>query len=205
MVVDPSTPIIGGLWKGLGFYYEGFIYGIIQSLRMLIPMTYGMLIFWTEEPIRILVGLNKLKLPYTISFMVMTCLRFIPITFAEARVTLNSQRLRKYKPFDLKGIIFLYGLYNTMIQTLVPLLANCIRKSVNMAKSVDSRAFRSSSQRTQLREIKMTIADKIVCIILIILVVSIILLELLDYLQTAGIYYNSSLLPFTGLLENLYN
>ncbi|KAJ52363.1 energy-coupling factor transport system permease protein [Clostridium tetanomorphum] len=195
MVVEPSTPIIGGLWEGIAIYYEGFVHGMTQSLRMVIPMTFGMLIFWTEDPIRILIGLNKLKLPYTISFMVMTCLRFIPITFSEVKVTVNSQKLRKYKPFDAKGVIFLYGIYRTVIQTLVPLLSNCIRKSMNMARSADSRAFRAYDERTQLRKIEMKIFDKIIITLFFLLTIGIILCKLLAYCSNARIYYNNRLLP----------
>lgn len=195
MIVEPSTPIIGGLWEGIAIYYEGFIHGMTQSLRMVIPMTFGMLIFWTEDPIRILIGLSKLKLPYTISFMVMTCLRFIPITFSEVKVTVNSQKLRKYKPFDAKGVIFLYGIYRTVIQTLVPLLSNCIRKSMNMAKSADSRGFRAYDERTQLRKIEMKAFDKIIITLLFSLTIGIIACKILSYCSNAGIYSSNRLLP----------
>ena len=93
-LVDPSVPLVGGLWEGLAIYYEGFIYGLQQSLRLIIPLTFGLLIFWTEDPVRILAGLTKLKLHYVISFMIMTCLRFIPVVIDEAKITLTSQRLR---------------------------------------------------------------------------------------------------------------
>ena len=195
MMVDPSMPIIGGLWEGIGVYYEGFIHGIVQSLRMIIPMTYGLLIFWTEDPIRILLGLNKLKMPYTMSFMVMTCLRFIPITLSEVKVTINSQKLRKYKPFDIKGIIFLYGIYRTTIQTLVPLFSNCIRKSSNMARSADSRGFGAYEQRTQLREIKMKLVDWIIIIIFFGITAGMIVCKLLESLSASGIYHSNDLLP----------
>lgn len=194
-VVDPATPIIGGLWEGVGLYYEGFIHGMVQSLRMVIPMTFGMLIFWTEDPIRILIGLNKMKLPYTISFMVMTCLRFIPITFSEVKVTMNSQKLRKYKPFNAKGTIFLYGIYKTIVQSLVPLLSNCIRKSISMARSADSRGFRAYDERTQLRKIEMKSYDWILGTIFLCLTVSIITFKILGYLSNSGIYYSSKLVP----------
>lgn len=194
-IVDPSTPVIGNLWEGIAIYYEGFIYGMTQSLRMVIPTTFGMLIFWTEEPIGILMGLNKLKLPYTISFMVMTCLRFIPITFSEMKVTINSQKLRKYKPFDLKGTIFIYGIYKTVVQTLVPLFSNCIRKSMNMARSADSRAFRAYNERTQLRKIEMKSWDWLLSIIIVFLTIVIGIFKLSTYWYNVGIYSNSSFVP----------
>lgn len=193
-IVDPSTPVIGNLWEGIAIYYEGFIYGMTQSLRMVIPMTFGMLIFWTEEPIGILMGLNKLKLPYTISFMVMTCLRFIPITFSEMKVTINSQKLRKYKPFDLKGTIFIYGIYKTIVQTLVPLFSNCIRKSMNMARSADLRAFRAYNERTELRKIEMKSWDWLLSSIVVLLTIVIGIFKLFTYWYNVGIYSNSSFL-----------
>ena len=195
MLVSPSLPVLGGLWEGVAVYYEGFTYGIAQSLRMIAPMTLGLLIFWTEDPVKILTGLNKLKLPYAISFMVMTCLRFIPITLGEARVTINSQRLRKYKPFDPKGILLGYGIYKTTVQVMVPLLANCVRKSTNMARSADSRAFRASEQRTELHEIKIKAGDRIVVLVSFGTTFLILVCKIMLYLSESDRYTNEALLP----------
>jgi len=195
MLVSPSAPLIGSLWEGIAFYYEGFTYGMIQSLRMIAPMTLGLLIFWTEDPVKVLIGLNKLKLPYAVSFMVMTCLRFIPITLAEARVTLSSQRLRKYKPFDAKGIIFGYGIYRTTVQVLVPLLANCVRKSLNMARSADSRGFRVSEERTELHGLRVRAGDRMAVMVFTGLTILVLACKLLLYLSEADMYSNDTLAP----------
>jgi energy-coupling factor transport system permease protein len=194
-LVSPSTPVVGGLWEGLAIYYEGFTYGIAQSLRMIAPMTLGLLIFWTEDPVKVLTGLNKLKLPYAISFMVMTCLRFIPITLGEARITINSQRLRKYKPLDIKGILLGYGIYKTTVQALVPLLANCVRKSFNMARSADSRAFRAFEQRTELHEIKIKTGDRIVVLVSFCATCLVLACKFLLYLSMSNVFSNQALLP----------
>jgi len=195
MLVNPSTPVVGGLWEGVAVYYEGFTYGIAQSLRIIAPMTLGLLIFWTEDPVKVLTGLNKLKLPYAVSFMVMTCLRFIPITLGEARLTTNSQRLRKYKPFDPKGILLGYGIYRTTVQVLVPLLANCVRKSFNMARSADSRAFRASEQRTELYEVKIKAGDRIIILVSLCATFVILACKFLLYLSMSNIFSNRALLP----------
>lgn len=194
-VVNPSTPVIGGLWEGLAIYYEGFTYGIKQSLRLVTPMTLGLLIFWTENPMKILVGLTKLKLPYVISFMVMTCLRFIPITIGEARVTLSSQKLRKYKPFDIKGIVLGYGLFKTTLAVMLPLLANCVRKSTTMARSADSRAFRAYEERSELYDSTMKAKDKILIGAFTLSTTFILTGKLLLYLWVADKYYNEALQP----------
>ncbi|MCR4441772.1 MAG: energy-coupling factor transporter transmembrane component T [Peptococcaceae bacterium] len=195
MLVNPSTPVIGGLWEGIAIYYEGFTYGMAQSLRMIAPMTLGLLIFWTEDPVRVLTGLNKLKLPYAVSFMVMTCLRFIPIAFAEAKVTIGSQRLRRYKPFDPKGILLGYGIYRTTVQVMMPLLANCVRKAANMAKSADSRAFRASEERTELRETKIKAADGIMILFFVGATFMVLASKFLFYLSVSDRYTNDTLLP----------
>jgi energy-coupling factor transport system permease protein len=194
-LVNPSAPVVGGLWEGVAVYYEGFTYGIAQSLRIIAPMTLGLLIFWTEDPVKVLTGLNKLKLPYAVSFMVMTCLRFIPITLGEARLTINSQRLRKYKPFDPKGILLGYGIYRTTVQVLMPLLANCARKSFNMARSADSRAFRASEQRTELHEIKIRAGDRIVVLVSFCATFVILACKFLLYLSVSNIFSNQALQP----------
>lgn len=194
-LVSASAPVIGGLWEGVAVYYEGFTHGIAQSLRMMAPMTLGLLIFWTEDPIRVLTGLNKLKLPYAVSFMVMTCLRFIPIVVGEAKVTLDSQRLRKHKPFDVKGIIFGYGIYKTTVLVMAPLLANCVRKSVNMARSADGRAFQATGQRTELHETRMGAGDKIIIFSSTVVMFTLLTGKFLFYLWMADRYSNDALRP----------
>ncbi|HIE11819.1 MAG TPA: energy-coupling factor transporter transmembrane protein EcfT [Desulfotomaculum sp.] len=195
LLVSPATPVVGGLWEGVAIYYEGFTYGVAQSLRLIAPMTLGLLIFWAEDPVRVLTGLNKLRLPYAVSFMVMTCLRFIPIALGEAKVTINSQRLRKYQPFDPKGILLGYGIYKTTVQALVPLLANCVRKSFSMAKSADSRGFRASDNRTELQEIRMRAQDRTVVCVSLCTTFLVLACKLLFYLSVADIFTSRALLP----------
>ncbi len=167
MIISPSAPIIGGLWEGIAIYYEGFTYGMAQSLRMIAPMTLGLVIFWTEDPVRILTGLNKLKLPYAVSFMVMTCLRFIPITLAEAKVTLDSQRLRKYKPFEAKGIIFGYGAVQNDRSGTGTASGQLCAQGANMSRSADSRAFRASEMRTELHVVRIKAADRMAVLLFV--------------------------------------
>ncbi|HIP62760.1 MAG TPA: energy-coupling factor transporter transmembrane protein EcfT, partial [Archaeoglobus profundus] len=194
-LVDPSAPLVGGLWEGLAIYYEGFIYGLQQSLRLIIPLTFGLLIFWTEDPVRILAGLTKLKLHYVISFMIMTCLRFIPVVIDEAKITLTSQRLRKYEPLKFHAIILGYGIYKTVMALIYPLLASSIRKATTMAKSADSRAFRAYDRRTELYEIKMKRVDFIILIVSVIVTTFVVIAKTLFYLMIADLYYNEILTP----------
>lgn len=194
-LVDPSVPLVGGLWEGLAIYYEGFIYGLQQSLRLIIPLTFGLLVFWTEDPVRILVGLTKLKLHYVISFMIMTCLRFIPVVIDEAKITLTSQRLRKYEPLKFHAIILGYGIYKTVMALIYPLLASSIRKATTMAKSADSRAFRAYDRRTELYEIKMRKVDVIILIVFVIVTTFVVIAKTLFYLMIADLYYNEILTP----------
>ena len=194
-LVDPSVPLVGGLWEGLAIYYEGFIYGLQQSLRLIIPLTFGLLVFWTEDPVRILAGLTKLKLHYVISFMIMTCLRFIPVVIDEAKITLTSQRLRKYEPLKFHAIILGYGIYKTVMALIYPLLASSIRKATTMAKSADSRAFRAYDRRTELYEIKMKRVDFIILIVFVIVTTFVVIAKTLFYLMIADLYYNEILTP----------
>ncbi|HIP25312.1 MAG TPA: energy-coupling factor transporter transmembrane protein EcfT [Archaeoglobus profundus] len=194
-LVDPSVPLIGGLWEGLAIYYEGFIYGLQQSLRLIIPLTFGLLIFWTEDPVRILTGLTRLKLHYVISFMIMTCLRFIPLVMDEVRITLTSQRLRRYEPLKFHAIILGYGIYKTTMALIYPLLASSIRKAITMAKSADSRAFRAYNRRTELYEIKMRKIDLIILILFITVTIFVVVAKILFYLMVAELYYNEILTP----------
>lgn len=194
-VVDIDTFLIGGMWDGVPIIYEGMQHGVVQSLRLITPLTIGLLIFWTEDPMRMLNGLQKMKLPYPIAFMVMTCLRFIPIAFQEAKITLDAQRLRYYKPFTFWGVVTGIGLYKTIKLVMVPLLANCVRKATHMARSAEGRGFRALSTRTTLKPLLFSKIDYLFSSCILLLTVSIVFCKFITYLFYIGLYEHEHLLP----------
>ena len=133
-------------------FREGIEYGAIQSMRLASTTALALLFYWTTEPNAMLMGLIKLKVPYGLAFMVITSLRFIPLLISEAITVFRAQKLKAYSPFRPTNWP------RTIFMTLVPILANCIRRSSKLAISVEARTFKPDASRTFLKADKITLS-----------------------------------------------
>ena len=143
---------LGFEWDGLHVFREGIEYGAIQSMRLASTTALALLFYWTTEPNAMLMGLIKLKVPYGLAFMVITSLRFIPLLISEAITVFRAQKLKAYSPFRPTNWP------RTIFMTLVPILANCIRRSSKLAISVEARTFKPDASRTFLKADKITLS-----------------------------------------------
>jgi len=137
-LVAPSTPVIGRLTDGVYIYREGLAYGAVQALRSCIMLSYGFLLCWTTDPRELLRSFTYWRLPYRLSFMAVTGLRFLPVIIGETLTVITAQRLRN--PRALKTLSPA-GVVRTAFQTLWPVLARSLRRAITLAMSVESRGF----------------------------------------------------------------
>ena len=180
-LISPEFPLLGSLTKGLYVYQEGMIYGLRQGLRMAAMTSLGMLVCWTTDTRLLLLGLVRLRLPYSLAFMAVTAVRFIPVLMQETLQVLTAARLRGGSRFSL--------------QVLSPILASCLRRAGTLAVAVESRAFRAYDRRVYLEELKMAAGEKTVlsAYLLLTLTVAFSKISYLGYLY--GICYYSALRP----------
>lgn len=137
-LVEPTMPILGRATGGVYIFGEGLAYGAVQAMRSCIMLTYGFLLCWTTDPRELLRGFAFLRLPYELSFMAVTGLRFLPVVIGETLTVLTAQKLRGYaavKALSPAGVV------RTGFQTLWPVLARALRRAVTLAMSVESRGF----------------------------------------------------------------
>ena len=71
-LIHKDTPIIGGMTGGIHLYREGLFHGAVQSLRFNTTLTISCFIIWTTQPRDLLLALVKLRVPYSLAFMVTT-------------------------------------------------------------------------------------------------------------------------------------
>ena len=189
-LIDKDFPIIGGITGGIHFYREGLFHGAIQSLRFSTTLTIGCFIIWTTQPQDLLLAFVKLRVPYSLAFMVTTALRYIPLIGAEAMTVVRSQRLRGFRHLRLNVIHTFSGILNS----LRPILTNNIRRATQLGEAVESRAFSpeaAAKHRTSLRELKMQWQDGILIGVLLNCLLSVLCLKVLYALYANGIYYAS--------------
>ena len=184
-IISPEAPVIGRLTNGIFLYKEGFNYGAIQSLRFAITLTFGLVVAWTSEPHDLLTALVKLRVPYRLSFMTTTGIRFLPMIIEEASTVITAQRLRKYNPYRF------FGIARTALYTLTPILANCIRRAGILSMSIESRAFAGSSKRSFLKGLKYKRSDFWIMGIGGLVLVTLVMFKFLYWFYLIGIYRSS--------------
>lgn len=190
-IINPDFPVLGWLTNGgLFVYQEGLHHGAIQGLRSASILSLGLLMCWTTDSRDMLKGFVGLKIPYSVAFMVVTAVRFLPIIIAEIATVITVQRLRGFNPKKFGS-----GIIKTSLNILTPTLANCVRRTGTLAISIQGRAFRSNLDRTYLKKLKYSDFDKVVVAVFVFTATSIVIIKLLYSMYTSGIYYTSGLRP----------
>ena len=185
-LVPPVTPLVGVLTGGVFVYREGLEYGAVQALRSGSMMAAGLLLVWTSDSRSLLRSLMAWKLPYELSFMLTTGLRFLPVLFQETAIVLTAQRLqgegvlRWWRPDEIVPLAR---------KTLFPILARTLRRAATLAASAESRGF-GRKQR-----LKVTLPlpkwQKRFCLLLLFLMVLLVAFKTLSLLAFYGVYYGS--------------
>ena len=187
-LIHKEVPVIGGLTGGIHLYREGLFHGAVQSLRFNTMLTISCFIIWTTQPRDLLLALVKLRVPYSLAFMVTTGLRYIPLIGSEAQTVIRSQRLRGFRYLQLNLFHTISGILNS----LRPILTNNIRRATHLSEAVESRAFSpDAARRTSLRELKTRWQDVILIALLLGCLLSVISLKGVYFLYANGLYYAS--------------
>jgi len=174
VVVIPSDfPILGPLTGGLYLYTEGIFYGAIQTLRILTTINLALLLISSTHPSKLLLSLNKMGMPYTLSFMIATAVRFSPTMLEEGGQILNAMKTRGLNTNGLRKFVALKLLF-------FPLLINTLRTARQTAIAADIRGFRATKQRTFLKDLRLAKFDYVI------IAVSLIYLTIGIYLSFTG-------------------
>ena len=187
-LIHKDVPVIGGLTGGIHLYREGLFHGAVQSLRFNTMLTISCFILWTTQPRDLLLALVKLRVPYSLAFMVTTGLRYIPLIGSEAQTVIRSQRLRGFRYLQLNLFHTISGILNS----LRPILTNNIRRATHLSEAVESRAFSpDAAHRTPLRELKTQQQDVLLIALLLVCLLGVIGLKGVYFLYANGLYYAS--------------
>lgn len=153
--IIPENPIIGNVGA---LTVEGLIYGIAISERILILMIIGPLVIYTTPLDRLILGLIKLKLPYTLAFIMTTSLNLLPNVQIEIENIQEAQTARAFTKIETGSFIERMKAY---IPLMVPLVVGMVRNSTQLSLAMASRAFGVSTKRTFYHEIALALKDKI--------------------------------------------
>ncbi len=174
VIIPQSTPILGQLTGGVYLYYQGLIYGLIQSLRLVSAVLVGLAVAWStteSELIKTLrAGSKKLAVAVGIA------IRSLDVVSSELNIAMLNTRLTSKKALFLR-----------IERIIKPLVVQVLRRSYIMTLALLSRGFNpDSKERLRLR---MTLIDKVIIGLMLGIAVTVGVIKLLSVLFLFDVLY----------------
>jgi len=134
---------------------ENLEYALSITLRFIVLITSFSIFFLTTSPDNLSLALEKARIPFEFNFAFITAIRFVPVLADEAQSIMDAQRSRG---LELDRGSFLVRI-RKYIPILLPLIINSIRRSLELAEAMESRAFGATKERTNLYQLSMGSRD----------------------------------------------
>ena len=138
--------------RGLGESLEN---AVAMTLRFIVLIESFSIFFLTTSPDHLGLALEQTHVPYEFTFAFTTAVRFVPVLAEEAQTIMDAQKARG---LELERGNFLKRIRN-YIPILIPLIVSAIRRSLELAEAMESRAWGATKNRTNLYELKMHKGD----------------------------------------------
>jgi energy-coupling factor transport system permease protein len=151
----------GGLFLGGFIFLMNFIFGtpltlsIAFTLRFFVIMSAFSFFFMTTSADDLGLALDQIHVPYVVSFTFTTAVRLVPTMALDAQTVVDAQRSRG---LELDKGNFMKRVRN-YIPILIPLIISAIRRSVELAEALESRAFGASEPRTSITILELHRSD----------------------------------------------
>ncbi|MGQ4913502.1 MAG: energy-coupling factor transporter transmembrane component T family protein [Candidatus Asgardarchaeia archaeon] len=146
------------------FYLEGFVYGIVIGLKIIAIVASVPVLTLTTPTSKLIVALAKIRLPYSLIFVLATAMRFTPLIIATYSEIIDAQKIRGHD-IDKMGII--EKMRKAFIPIVTPMFISLLKRADELQISIESRAFGAVKNRTYVEEIKIRASDIIAMAILI--------------------------------------
>jgi energy-coupling factor transport system permease protein len=143
-------------------------YASAMLLRFLVLVESFSVFFLTTSPDHLSLALEQSHVPYEFTFAFTTAVRFVPVLAEEAQTIMDAQKARG---LELERGSFMKRIRN-YIPILIPLIVSAIRRSLELAEAMESRAWGAAKKRTNLYVLKMRRGDLVLIIISVILLIT---------------------------------
>jgi energy-coupling factor transport system permease protein len=148
-----------------GFTFNSIIGGLVFAIKFLVLIFAAVIFTMTTSARDLLLALTKIKIPYAFGFMLTIAIRFIPVIIKEINSVIDAQRARAYEiSFSLRHPI---KSVEKFIPILIPVLTLLLKRSNELALSIDSRAFRAREKITFPERLKFKSYDWLFSVFLI--------------------------------------
>jgi energy-coupling factor transport system permease protein len=153
--VPDWVPLVGGRVRVTS---EGLLYGLVVINRTLALILILPVVVLTTDPNTLVVGLVRLRVPYTGAFVFSSALRFLPLVLGEAAALIEAQRLRGLALEKLG----LWARGRAYARIAVPLILGALIKSQQLEVVLQSKAFSGSAERTYRVPLELRTRDRLV-------------------------------------------
>jgi energy-coupling factor transporter transmembrane protein EcfT len=155
---------------------EAITFSYLLGGRILVMISSLLFFLLTTNPSHIMNSLISMGFPPTLSFIILSTLNIFPYMQSKANSILDAQKSRG---LEVDGNIFTK--IKSIIPLITPLLFSLISDVEQRALALEARAFSSPKQKTSILEIKDSLLQKIIRIIILILCLLLILYRLIIY------------------------
>ena len=134
---------------------------VALTLRFIVLVESFSVFFLTTSPDHLGLALEQTHVPYEFVFAFTTAVRFVPVLAEEAQTIMDAQKARG---LELERGNFLKRIRN-YIPVLIPLIVSAIRRSLELAEAMESRAWGATKNRTNLYVLKIHKGDLVLIIL----------------------------------------
>lgn len=128
---------------------------VALTLRFVVLVESFSVFFLTTSPDHLGLALEQTRVPYELVFAFTTAVRFVPVLAEEAQTIMDAQKARG---LELERGNFLKRIRN-YIPILIPLIVSAIRRSLELAEAMESRAWGATKKRTNLYALQLHKGD----------------------------------------------
>jgi len=126
-----------------------------MTLRFVVLVESFSVFFLTTSPDHLGLALEQSRVPYEFAFAFTTAVRFVPVLAEEAQTIMDAQKARG---LELEKGGFLKRIRN-YVPVLIPLIVSAIRRSLELAEAMESRAWGATKKRTNLYALRLHRGD----------------------------------------------
>jgi energy-coupling factor transport system permease protein len=126
-----------------------------MTIRFIVLVESFSVFFLTTSPDHLGLALEQSHVPYEFSFAFTTAVRFVPVLAEEAQTIMDAQKARG---LELEKGNFMKRIRN-YVPVLIPLIVSAIRRSLELAEAMESRAWGATKKRTNLYRLALRRGD----------------------------------------------
>jgi len=147
---------------GTSYFYSGYKLApaavenaFALTLRFVVLVESFSIFFLTTSPDDLGLALEESHVPYEFAFAFTTAVRFVPVLAEEAQTIMDAQKARGLE-LEKGGLMKRIRNY---VPVLIPLIVSAIRRSLELAEAMESRAWGATKKRTNLYVLKLHRGD----------------------------------------------